>query len=255
MVVAPKRLPVPMPNPPAHQALPAQDGTIENIDRQTAVPPRPARGFLLPGRFKYDITVSTFSDKETDDPLHADRRNFYKVEEWSRDGLRVELMLYAGNNLNKARRIFERTTTHRPCTRLTIRQRMRGGESRLGGIARTLLWFACRGFPLFATVRENGCFKPSLGHLYEDALLPIARRSLCPVYAFVRELPILPRRHDAAPIRAMSCRISGELFASRTVKIKRGHARPEPSSCVAICQAAGAAEAASGLGWSLTLRH
>jgi hypothetical protein len=90
MVVAPKRLPVPMPNPPAHQALPAQDGTIENIDRQTAVPPRPARGFLLPGRFKYDITVSTFSDKETDDPLHADRRNFYKVEEWSRDGLRVD---------------------------------------------------------------------------------------------------------------------------------------------------------------------
>jgi hypothetical protein len=27
---------------------------------------------------------------------------------WSRDGLRVELMLYAGNNLDKARRIFER---------------------------------------------------------------------------------------------------------------------------------------------------
>jgi hypothetical protein len=36
--------------------------------------------------------------------------------------------------------------------------------SRLGGIARTLL-FACRGSPLFATIRENGCFKPSLSHL------------------------------------------------------------------------------------------
>ena len=34
--------------------------------------------------------------EETDDPLYADRRNFYKVEKWSRDGLRVELMLYAG---------------------------------------------------------------------------------------------------------------------------------------------------------------
>ena len=27
----------------------------------------------------------------------------------------------------------------------------------------------------------------------------------------------------------MNCRISGELFESRTAKIKRGHARPEPS--------------------------
>jgi hypothetical protein len=27
-----------------------------------------------------------WSHEETDDPLHADRRNFYKVEKWSRDG-------------------------------------------------------------------------------------------------------------------------------------------------------------------------
>ena len=51
--------------------------------------------------------MSNWSDEETDDPHYADRRNFYKVEKWSRDGLRVELMLYAGNNLDKARRIFE----------------------------------------------------------------------------------------------------------------------------------------------------
>ena len=50
--------------------------------------------------------MSDWSDDETDDPHYADRRNFYKVEKWSRDGLRVELMLYAGNNLDKARRIF-----------------------------------------------------------------------------------------------------------------------------------------------------
>jgi hypothetical protein len=62
------------------------------------------------------------SDEETDDPQYADRRNFYKVE---KDGLRIELMLYAGNNLDKARRIFERTSKHRPRIRLTIRQRMR----------------------------------------------------------------------------------------------------------------------------------
>jgi hypothetical protein len=65
------------------------------------------------------------SHEETDDPLYADRRNFYKVEKWSRDGLRVELVLYAGNNLDKARRIFERTTKDRQRLRLTIRQRMR----------------------------------------------------------------------------------------------------------------------------------
>jgi len=56
--------------------------------------------------------------EETDDPHYADRRNFYKGEKWSRDGL-------AGNNLDKARRIFERTHKNRPGIRLTIRQRMR----------------------------------------------------------------------------------------------------------------------------------
>jgi hypothetical protein len=65
------------------------------------------------------------SDEKTDDPHLADRRNFYKVEKWSRDGLRVMMLLYAGNNLDKARRIFERPHEHRPRIRLTIRQRMR----------------------------------------------------------------------------------------------------------------------------------
>jgi hypothetical protein len=36
------------------------------------------------------------SDQETDDPLYADLRKFYKVEKWSRDGLRIEQLLYAG---------------------------------------------------------------------------------------------------------------------------------------------------------------
>jgi hypothetical protein len=62
--------------------------------------------------------MSDWSDEETDDPHYADRRNFYKVEKWSQDGLRVMLLLYAGNNLDKARRIFERTHKHRPRTRL-----------------------------------------------------------------------------------------------------------------------------------------
>ena len=43
--------------------------------------------------------TTDWSKDETDDPTYADRRNFYKVEKWSRDGLRVELMLYAGVRL------------------------------------------------------------------------------------------------------------------------------------------------------------
>jgi hypothetical protein len=66
-----------------------------------------------------------WSHEETDDPLHADRRNFYKVEKWSRDGQRIEELLFAGSSLDKARRIFDRFITRRPRSRLTIRQRTR----------------------------------------------------------------------------------------------------------------------------------
>jgi hypothetical protein len=32
-----------------------------------------------------------WSHEETDDPLYADQRNFYKVEKWSRDGQRGKM--------------------------------------------------------------------------------------------------------------------------------------------------------------------
>ena len=66
-----------------------------------------------------------FNDKETRDPLYADDRHFFKVEQWTRDGLHVERLLYAGNNLDKAEDIFARAIKHRPRIRLTIRQRTR----------------------------------------------------------------------------------------------------------------------------------
>jgi hypothetical protein len=69
--------------------------------------------------------MSNWSDEETDDPIHADRRNFYKVEQWSKDGQRVIDLAFAGSSLDKARRVFERMTKHRPRMRLTIRQRRR----------------------------------------------------------------------------------------------------------------------------------
>jgi hypothetical protein len=43
----------------------------------------------------------------------------------ARDGTKVDTLLYAGNNLDKARRICERAIKHRPRIRLTIRQRTR----------------------------------------------------------------------------------------------------------------------------------
>jgi hypothetical protein len=69
--------------------------------------------------------TDNWSAEETDDPLYADRRDFYKVEKWSRDRQRVLELLFAGNSLEKAQRIFERFITKRPRARLTIRQRTR----------------------------------------------------------------------------------------------------------------------------------
>ena len=66
-----------------------------------------------------------WSEEETDNPLVADHRNFYKVENWTKDGGKVDRLLYAGNNLEKARELFEDAIKHRPRNRLTIRQRTR----------------------------------------------------------------------------------------------------------------------------------
>ena len=70
-----------------------------------------------------EMPSDDWSHEETDDPLYADQRNFYKVEKWSRVGQRVNEMLFAGNSLAKAQRIFERFIQRRPRSRLTIRQR------------------------------------------------------------------------------------------------------------------------------------
>ena len=48
-----------------------------------------------------------------------------KVEKWSWDGMRATELLSAGSNLDKARRMSDRTAEHRPQIRLIIRQRTR----------------------------------------------------------------------------------------------------------------------------------
>jgi hypothetical protein len=65
------------------------------------------------------------SDEETDDPLKADDQNYYKVEKWTKDGTKVDRMLYACNNLAKARDVFWSAVRHRPRIRLTIRRQTR----------------------------------------------------------------------------------------------------------------------------------
>jgi hypothetical protein len=47
------------------------------------------------------------------------------VEKLTRDGTKVDSLLYAGNSLGRARSVFERAIKHRPRIRLTLRQRTR----------------------------------------------------------------------------------------------------------------------------------
>jgi hypothetical protein len=68
---------------------------------------------LLSGEPGIHRVVSDWSDEETDEPLIADHRNFY-IEQWSRDGQRVERMLFAGNSLDRARAIFKVEIRRRP---------------------------------------------------------------------------------------------------------------------------------------------
>lgn len=63
--------------------------------------------------------------EETEDARYADERNFYKLEKWTRDGTQVDRLIYAGNSLAKAHRLFQNALKHRPRVRLTIRQRTR----------------------------------------------------------------------------------------------------------------------------------
>jgi hypothetical protein len=43
-----------------------------------------------------------WSHEETDNPLLADERNFHKVDEWTKDRAKIDRLLYACNNLEKA---------------------------------------------------------------------------------------------------------------------------------------------------------
>ena len=69
--------------------------------------------------------MNDWSNEETNEPLIADHRNFYKVERWSKDDQRIERMLWAGNSIEKARAVFREAVKHRSRGHYTIRQRVR----------------------------------------------------------------------------------------------------------------------------------
>jgi hypothetical protein len=80
---------------------------------------------LLSRTGQMGLTCLDWSEETTNKPLLADDRNFYKVEKWTKDGTKVDRMLYAGNNLDKAQTVFAEAIKHRLRIRLTIRQRTR----------------------------------------------------------------------------------------------------------------------------------
>jgi hypothetical protein len=65
--------------------------------------------------------MSDQPDEETDEPLIANDRNYFKVEKWTKDGSKIERMLYAGNSLLRAESVFKAAIEHRQRIRLTIR--------------------------------------------------------------------------------------------------------------------------------------
>jgi hypothetical protein len=63
--------------------------------------------------------------EETDDPVYADQRSFFKVECWTAYDHRVAQLAFAGNRLERARQIFYNLVRRHPGSRFTIRQRSR----------------------------------------------------------------------------------------------------------------------------------
>ena len=47
--------------------------------------------------------VLDWYEEGNDDLLLADERNFYKVEKWTKDGAKIDRLLYAGGSLKRAR--------------------------------------------------------------------------------------------------------------------------------------------------------
>ncbi len=70
------------------------------------------------------MSAPHWAEEETSDPLYADERNFFKVQEWTADDLHVARMLYAGNRLDRAHEMLDAAIRVNPAGRSVIRQRI-----------------------------------------------------------------------------------------------------------------------------------
>ena len=100
---------------------------------------------------------------------YADDRNFYKVEKWTKDGTKIDRLLYAGNNLDKARELFAEEVKRRPRIRLTIRQR---GACCSSGRCHNVNSVQARGLQLARATEGVGRNQLSseLQHAFEEAI-------------------------------------------------------------------------------------
>jgi hypothetical protein len=62
---------------------------------------------------------------KNDNPVDADTRNFFKVEEWTADDLHIARLIYAGNRLDKAHDIFDAAIRFNMAGRYYMRQGIR----------------------------------------------------------------------------------------------------------------------------------
>jgi hypothetical protein len=70
-----------------------------------------AVGNVLPAFWPTARVNNDCSNETTDNPLYADDRNFYKVEKSTKDGTKVDRLLYAGNNLEKPERFWRKLSS------------------------------------------------------------------------------------------------------------------------------------------------
>jgi hypothetical protein len=57
--------------------------------------------------------MSRWSDEQTDDPHYADQRDFYKLEKWTKDGTKVDRLLYATISIRHRRFLWRPSSTGR----------------------------------------------------------------------------------------------------------------------------------------------
>jgi hypothetical protein len=73
----------------------------------------------------YSMSAPQWSEEETDNPVYADTRGFFKVEQWTDDDLHIVRLIHAGNRIDRARSMFDTAISFDPARRYYTRQGIR----------------------------------------------------------------------------------------------------------------------------------